>query len=191
MKTYITGLVAAVMALTVFASAGFATSIPYSSADVASQLVASGLTTYSTESILMKGTNLVGYTGETWGNIGTISSLQSVSASGGKILFFTMPTKMQVSEITQTTGLSSVDQFTGWNSADANIYNVVIVTPVLTHAERVDNLGTGTYGYSADTVGATYFNSAIGINAPTNCMPATITIPVMPNCAGTSCPHVN
>lgn len=184
MKTIITGLVAAVMALSVFATSAFATMPMQSSASVASYLDASGFTTYSTASLL--GTNLqnpIASTVETWKNFGTITSVQNVEANSG---FWIFPAKMQTSEYTAVAGMSSVAQATTWKMSDANIYNA-LKTPVFFHAEEVDNFGTGDYLYNADITGSATFVSSVGINKPTNCQPVMPEMPDFPSCEGTHC----
>lgn len=172
MKT-ISGLIAAVMALSVFATAGFAYTMP-SSASVASYLDASGFTTYSTASVISE----YKATSETWNVFGTIESIQNVEAKSG---FWMFPAGMQTSEYTEVTGMSGVAQATQWKMADANIFNGLYVSP-LVHEERVDNFGTGYYGYSADIFGSGTFVSSVGINMPTDCDVEIPETPIWPEC---------
>lgn len=178
MKTTISGLIAAVMALSVFATAGFAFVMP-SSMSVASYLDADGFTTYSTASAMSE----TKYTAETWNNIGSITSYQSANANTG---FMWIPGGMQTSENTFVSGFSTVAQETVWNFADANIYNGLI-TPAGTNEQRVDNWGSGMYKYSADIVGTGAFFSSVGINKPTNCDPVFPKTPVLPVCGPGGC----
>lgn len=174
-------IVAAIMALSVFASMGFAT-FPMPSTSVASYLDASGMTNYNTASQIFKPSGMVAYTVETWNNFGTISSLNNVKAGIG---MFGTPW-MQTTEGTQVTGVSNVAQITGWTFAGAGIYNN-LTTPTFFHAEEVNNFGSGTYLYSADITGPANFGSAIGINKPRDCVPEIPKTPTFPSCLGIHC----
>lgn len=184
MKTTISGLIAAVMALSVFATAGFAFYMP-SSASVASYLNADGFTTYSTASAI--GDKMYGAgTVETWTNIGSIESTQNAKVTSGFGWF--VPATMQTSESTVVSGMSTVAQETAWANQGTHIYNEVYVPAVpSTIKAQVDNYGSGYYGYSADIMGTGVYTGSIGINKLTNCYPAMPKTPNYPVCGPFGC----
>ena len=184
MKTRISGLIAAVMALSVFATAGFAFYMP-SSASVASHLDADGFTTYSTSSAIgneMYGAGAV----ETWTNFGSINSVQNAKVTSGFGWF--VPATMQTSESTVVSGMSTVAQETVWANQGTHIYNEVYVPAVpSTIKAQVDNYGSGYYGYSADIIGTGVYTGSIGINKLTNCNVVYPKAPVLPVCGPFGC----
>ena len=198
MKTAISGIIAAVMALSVFATAGFAYT------DMSTYYSGSGTTMFAGATAIELGGVL-----QNIQNIGTLTFVKQAKIYGDD--------KLQISELASGSGETNIETQASWvadTEEEEHCYWIFghkychthtevvptyanIVTQFSTGTEvgdmtRIENTATdpvnaNVFAQSIYTTDAFNFGKSIGINMGTDCEPEGPTAPVAPSCGDFGC----